>query len=76
MKLLEPGSLQRMIVMVALFAGTGVAEGLWLKSGHTIPTAILLWFAIICFSIAYTISIRQLEKENSELRIQLAAKGA
>lgn len=75
-KVLEPGSLQRMVLMIVLFGGLGLAEGLWLTHGHTLPIAIPLWFAIICFSIAFTIRIKELEKENSELRRQLTAKAS
>ncbi len=76
MKLLEPGSLQRMILMLVLFGGLGFVEGLWLVQGHSVPTTILLWIALLSFMIVYTIRIKELEKENSDLRRQLAAKAS
>ncbi len=74
MKLLESGSLQRMIFMSVIFIGGALVYVWWVSHGGGLPPTILQSFAIIMLSIAYILDVRALQKQIQALKSQLAAK--
>jgi len=62
------------LVVVGVLMGFGVIFALGSWRGMDLALKVAPWFVLICFTISYALSIRQLRRQVEDLRPQLAAR--